>query len=174
MNRDSNANRYESRFKCESISTSTPTLWCSAPGPAEAWRTAHPARGPSGGEPDAGAVRQAGGRKHQDEASDGRDLRAFNGQRQAVVQVEVTSFSPPPFSVLHTVAKVIWWGPEQTMDHNGSSFAACFHYLLLPKPWQLAARFLPAASLEIKHAGLKLRVVQRVEWGSLGVLTVAE
>lgn len=71
----------------------TLTLSCSAPGPAEAGRATHPARGPGGGEPDAGAVRQAGGRKHQDEASDGGDLRAFNGQRQAVVQVEVTSFS---------------------------------------------------------------------------------
>lgn len=63
----------------------------SAPGSAEARRQADSARGAGRREPDAGAVRQAGGRQHQDEAPDGGDLRAFNRQREAVVQVEVTS-----------------------------------------------------------------------------------
>ncbi|XP_029281638.1 protein-L-isoaspartate(D-aspartate) O-methyltransferase-like [Cottoperca gobio] len=60
--------------------------------------------GPGGGEPDAGAIRQAGGRQHQNEALDGGDLCAFNRQRQAVVQVEVTSFSPsyPSLSPSHS------------------------------------------------------------------------
>lgn len=62
-----------------------------APGPAEARRQADSACGAGWREPDAGAVRQAGGRQHQDEAPDGGDLRAFNRQREAVVQVEVTS-----------------------------------------------------------------------------------
>lgn len=66
-----------------------------ASGAAKARRAAHPARWPRRGEPDAGAVRQAGGRQHQDEALDGGDLCAFNRQREAVVQVEVNSFFPP-------------------------------------------------------------------------------
>lgn len=78
------------------------SLSLSALGPAEARRPADPARGPGRGEPDAGAVRQDGGRQHQNEALDGGDLCAFNRQRQAVVQVEVTSFSlsssSPPLS----------------------------------------------------------------------------
>lgn len=73
-----------------------------APGPAEARRQADSACGAGWREPDAGAVRQAGGRQHQDEAPDGGDLRAFNRQREAVVQVEVTSYSLSPLSPSHS------------------------------------------------------------------------
>ncbi|XP_054618103.1 protein-L-isoaspartate(D-aspartate) O-methyltransferase isoform X1 [Dunckerocampus dactyliophorus] len=66
------------------------------PGPVEARRSSHSAGGPGGRQPDVGAIRQAGGRQHQNEALDGGDICAFNGQRQAVVQVEVTSFYFPP------------------------------------------------------------------------------
>ncbi|KAM8831877.1 protein-L-isoaspartate(D-aspartate) O-methyltransferase isoform 3-T4 [Spinachia spinachia] len=91
--------------------------WCSgtqcppsSPGPVEARRPADSARRPGGGEPDAGAVRQVGGRQHQNEAADGSDLCAFNGQRQAVVQVEVTSPPPPrlPLPPPLTVERVKW------------------------------------------------------------------
>lgn len=67
--------------------------------PVEAWRPTDSARRPGRRQPDAGAVRQVGGRQHQNEALDGGDLCAFNRQREAVVKVEVTSFlpfSPPP------------------------------------------------------------------------------
>lgn len=64
-------------------------------GPAEARRASDPACRPRRREPDAGAVRQAGGWQYQNEATDGRDLRAFNRQRQAVVKVEVTSVLCP-------------------------------------------------------------------------------
>lgn len=103
-----------------------------ASGPAEAWWTADFARWPSGRKPDAGAVRQVGGRKHQNEALDGGDLCAFNRQRQAVVQVEVTSFSPSSPFLLLTVAKVKWCGMEQAMERKELHFAACWHLLLLP------------------------------------------
>lgn len=103
-----------------------------ASGPAEAWWAADFARRPRGRKPDAGAVRQDGGRQHQNETLDGGDLCAFNRQRQAVVQVEVTSFSPSSPSLLLTVAKVKWCGMEQAMDHKGLHFAACWHLLLLP------------------------------------------
>lgn len=96
-----------------------------ASGPAEARRPADSAGGPSGGKPDAGAVRQDGGRQHQNEALDGGDLCAFNRQRQAVVQVEVTSFFPSSPPLLLTVAKVKRCGLEQAMDHKGLHFAAC-------------------------------------------------
>lgn len=96
-----------------------------APGPVEARRPADSARRPGGRKPDAGAVRQNGGRQHQNEGLDGGDLCAFNRQRQAVVQVEVTSFSPSSPSLLLTVAKVKWCGLEQAMDHKGLHFAAC-------------------------------------------------
>lgn len=97
----------------------------SASGPVEAWWPADSARRPGGRKPDAGAVRQNGGRQHQNEALDGGDLCAFNRQRQAVVQVEVTSFSPSSLSLLLTVAKVKWCGLEQAKDHKGLHFAAC-------------------------------------------------
>lgn len=83
--------------KCNKIYASqfflTPPLLLSAPGAAEARRSPHSPCGSGGRKPDAGAVRQAGGRQHQDEALDGGDLCAFNRQRKAMVQVEVTSFS---------------------------------------------------------------------------------
>lgn len=91
-----------------------------APGPAEARRAAHPARRPRRGEPDAGAVRQAGGRQHQNEALDGGDLCAFNRQREAVVQVEVNSFFPPSLPPLLTAAKVKWCGLEQEMAQRAA------------------------------------------------------
>lgn len=83
-----------------------------APGPAEARRAAHPARRPRRGEPDAGAVRQAGGRQHQNEALDGGDLCAFNRQREAVVQVEVNSFFPSflPLSPFSSKGEMVWLG----------------------------------------------------------------
>lgn len=104
----------------------------SVAGPVETRWPAHPARRPSGGEPDARAVRQNGGWQHQNETLDGGDLCAFNRQRKAVVQVEVTSFSPFLPSLLLTVAKVKWFGLEQAMDHKRLHFAACWHLLLLP------------------------------------------
>lgn len=105
-----------------------------APGPAEARRAAHPARGSRRGEPDAGTVRQAGGRQHQNEALDGGDLCAFNRQREAVVQVEVNSFFPPSLSLL-TVAKVKWCGLEQPMADNRAAFGClltlfCFFHTI--------------------------------------------
>lgn len=95
------------------FSPPTPLSPPPAPGAAEARRAAHPARGPRRGQPDAGAVRQAGGRQHQDEALDGGDLCAFNRQREAVVQVEVNSFFAPSLSLLLAAAKVKWCGLEQ-------------------------------------------------------------
>lgn len=117
----------ECLFKTITYLVSLPASW-----PVEAWRPADSSRWPGGGKPDAGAVRQNGGRQHQNEALDGGDLCAFNRQRQAVVQVEVTSFSPSSPSLLLTVAKVKWCGLEQAMDHKGLHFAACWHFLLLP------------------------------------------
>ena len=84
-----------------------------AAGPAEAGRPSHLAGWPCRRQPDAGAVRQNGGRQHHHETLDGGDLCAFNRQREAVVQVEVTSFSLsslPPLSLLLTAAKVNWCG----------------------------------------------------------------
>lgn len=104
----------------------------SAFGPVEARRASDSPGWPGRRQPDAGAIRQDGGRQHQDEALDGGDLCAFNRQRQAVVQVEVTSFSPSSLSLLLTVAKVKWCGLEQAMEHKRLHFAACWHYLLLP------------------------------------------
>lgn len=107
--------------RCSLLPLTPPTPFISlpAPGPAEAWREADPARRPCWGEPDAGAVRQAGGRQHQNEALDGGDLCAFNRQRKAVVQVEVNSFFPPSLSLLLTAAKVKWCGWEQERGHTG-------------------------------------------------------
>lgn len=118
------------------------SLTRSALGPVEARRSADPPRRPRGRKPDAGAVRQDGGRQHQNEALDGGDLCAFNRQRQAVVQVEVTSFSPSSPSLLLTVAKVKWCGLEQAKEHKGLRFAACWHYVASSIPYQPAARFL--------------------------------
>lgn len=112
--------------------TQTQCLCPTAPGPAEARRPAHPACRPGGRKPNAGAVRQNGRRQHQNEALDGGDLCAFNRQRKAVVQVEVTSFSPSSPSLLLTVAKVKWCGLEQATDHKGLHCAACWIFLLLP------------------------------------------
>lgn len=83
-------------------------------GPAEARRASHPASRPSWREPDVGAARQAGGRQHQNEAPHGGDLRAFNRQRQAVVQVEVTSCpSLPPPSFPQGTGEMVWSGVRQ-------------------------------------------------------------
>lgn len=96
-------------------------------GPAEARWASDPASGACRREPNAGATRQDGGRQHQNEAPNGGDLRAFNRQRQAVVQVEVTSC---PFSPLSPSprAQVKWCGPEQTRLH----FAACRLFFASP------------------------------------------
>lgn len=98
-----------------------------APGSAETRRPAHPARGPCGRQPNAGAVRQAGGRKHQNEAADGSDLCAFNRQREAVVQVEVTSYSSSPsLPLLPTggTGEMVGSGADNR-SQQGPAFAAC-------------------------------------------------
>ena len=104
-----------------------------APGSAEARWPAHPARGPSRRQPDAGAVRQDGGRQHQNEAPNGGDLRAFNRQRQAVVQVEVTSYSslPPFFPPQGGTGEMVGSGADNR-SQKGPAFAACHHSLLPP------------------------------------------
>lgn len=112
-----------------------PLLSPTASGPVEARRASDSARRPGGGEPDAGAVRQAGGRQHQNEALDGGDLCAFNRQRQAVVQVEVTSLSLSFPSLLLTVAKVKWCGLEQGNGSQGAAFCClltffCFFHTM--------------------------------------------
>lgn len=106
-----------------------------ASGPVEARGAADSSCWPGGRKSNAGAVRQNGGRQHQNEALDGGDLCAFNRQRQAVVQVEVTSFSPSSPSLLLTVAKVKWCGLEQAMDHKGLHFAACLTFFASSIPY---------------------------------------
>lgn len=123
-----------------------------APGPAEARRQAHPARRPRRGEPDAGAVRQAGGRQHQNEALDGGDLCAFNRQRKAVVQVEVNSFSPPSLSLLPTAAQVKWCGWEQHTDHRGLHLAVADFVLLLP--YHTHQLHVPSIFFKLRSSGL--------------------
>lgn len=103
---------YAMTFDPQNEPVAPPLASLPAPGPAEARGQAHPARRPRRGEPDAGAVRQAGGRQHQNEALDGGDLCAFNRQRKAVVQVEVNSFfpPPPPLSPHSSTGERVWLG----------------------------------------------------------------
>lgn len=101
-------------------------------GPAEARWASDSAGRASRREPDAGAVWQIGGWQYQNEATDGRDLRAFNRQRQAVVKVEVTSC---PLSPLSSRAQVKRCGPEQTE----AAFAAC-HLFCCSIPWWRATQ----------------------------------
>lgn len=113
-----------------------------ASGSVEARRPADSARRPGGRKPDAGAVRQVGGRQHQNEALDGGDLCAFNRQRQAVVQVEVTSFSPLlPLSPSHSgKGETVWLGAGN--GSQGAAFCCLMTFFASSIPYQLAARFL--------------------------------
>lgn len=104
-------------------------------GSAETRWPPHPARGTCGWKPNAGAVRQAGGRKHQNEALDGSDICAFNRQREAVVQVEVTSYSSsPPLPLLPTggTGEMVGSGADNRSRKGLRLLPACHHSLLPP------------------------------------------
>lgn len=110
-------------------------LWCVlklcvvvsvAVGPAETGWASDPASGACRREPDAGAARQDGGRQHQNEAPNGGDLRAFNRQRQAVVQVEVTSCLFFPLSLPQGTGEMVWSGADE------AAIAACRHFFASP------------------------------------------
>lgn len=94
-------------------------------GPAEAGWASDPASGACRREPNAGAARQDGGRQHQNEAPNGGDLRAFNRQRQAVVQVEVTSCPFSPLSLPQGTGEMVWSGADEAAFCCLSSFF-CF------------------------------------------------
>lgn len=86
---------------------------CVAVGPVEAWWASDSAGGACRRKPDVGTARQVGGWQHQNEAPHGGDLRAFNRQRQAVVQVEVTSCPFFPLSLPQGTGEMVWSGADE-------------------------------------------------------------
>ena len=75
------------------IQCNNSVLWLAVSGAAQAWRSAHRARGTRRPRPEPDPDRQEGGRHGRQEGAHGSHLRAFDEQGQAVAKVlKVTVF----------------------------------------------------------------------------------